>query len=374
MEWRAIAELTPLIVKDVSSEGFIGFFEGIAATPEVDLEGDRFSPEALARGAEQLRGRPILLLHGRGVEGEAAVGEVLAAEYEHGVGLRIKAGIYAGFRRIWELVKNGALRALSIGGVIRSYRLVDGVREIVDAEIREVSLTPRGVNPSARILSFFGKSYIITSDGLLEPISTLSKAVVEFREVKTAPEETRWDADAALQRVRTWASRDGSGRRETIDWEKYRQAFAWYDASSPDSFGSYKLPHHDVVDGELVVVWRGVAAAMAALAGARGGVSIPEEDRRGVYEHLAAHYRQFGREPPRWEAVKALSTSWSEVEELVKSIHESSAGHDIRKAFAEPAEAVVKEASMELDTPILRRIRRRLVSERNKPTLGMVRP
>ena len=374
MEWRAIAELTPLIVKDVSSEGFIGFFEGIAATPEVDLEGDRFSPEALARGAEQLRGRPILLLHGRGVEGEAAVGEVLAAEYEHGVGLRIKAGIYAGFRRIWELVKNGALRALSIGGVIRSYRLVDGVREIVDAEIREVSLTPRGVNPSARILSFFGKSYIITSDGLLEPISTLSKAVVEFREVKTAPEETRWDADAALQRVRTWASRDGSGRRETIDWEKYRQAFAWYDASSPDSFGSYKLPHHDVVDGELVVVWRGVAAAMAALAGARGGVSIPEEDRRGVYEHLAAHYRQFGREPPRWEAVKALSTSWSEVEELVKSIHESSAGQDTRKAFAEPAEAVVKEASMELDTPILRRIRRRLVSERNKPTLGMVRP
>jgi len=41
-----------------------------------------------------------------------------------------------------------------------------------------------------------------------------------------------------------------------------------------------------------------VAAAMAALLGARGGVELPAEDRRKVYNHLAQHYRQFEREPP----------------------------------------------------------------------------
>jgi len=89
------------------------------------------------------------------------------------------------------------------------------------------------------------------------------------------------------------------------DWSRYRRAFAWYDASNPENFGSYKLPHHDVIDGRLHVVRRGVVAAMQSLLGARGGVDIPEADRRAVYEHLARHYREFGREPPEFRA------SWS---------------------------------------------------------------
>jgi len=38
---------------------------------------------------------------------------------------------------------------------------------------------------------------------------------------------------------------------------------------------------------------------MGALMGARGGVDIPDGDRRGVYSHLAKHYRDdFDEEPP----------------------------------------------------------------------------
>jgi hypothetical protein len=37
---------------------------------------------------------------------------------------------------------------------------------------------------------------------------------------------------------------------------------------------------------------------MTVVNGARGGVDIPEKDRRKVYEHLAAHYTEFGEEPP----------------------------------------------------------------------------
>lgn len=113
-------------------------------------------------------------------------------------------------------------------------------------------------------------------------------------------EGSSWDADAAVARVRRWASRDGSGDKDTIDWGKYRRAFAWYDATDPESFGSYKLPHHDVVDGRLVVHKRGVYAAAAVLQGARGGVDIPEAELEAVKRHIAAHYHQWGEKAP-WE-------------------------------------------------------------------------
>lgn len=57
-----------------------------------------------------------------------------------------------------------------------------------------------------------------------------------------------------------------------------------------------KLPHHSPRGGSIVL--RGVNAAMGALLGARGGVKIPGEDRRKVYNHLAAHIRSFDRVPP----------------------------------------------------------------------------
>lgn len=72
--------------------------------------------------------------------------------------------------------------------------------------------------------------------------------------------------------------------------------YAWAPQMPPERFSDLKLPHHDPRDG--AVVWRGVAAAMAALMGARGGVDIPDSDWDKVYTHLARHYREFGREPP----------------------------------------------------------------------------
>jgi len=74
---------------------------------------------------------------------------------------------------------------------------------------------------------------------------------------------------------------------------------AWFDDAKPDVKGSYKLPHHRG-DG-FKVVWKGVSAAMGALLGARGGVNIPDADRKGVYGHLAKHYAQFSKTPPEFK-------------------------------------------------------------------------
>lgn len=74
----------------------------------------------------------------------------------------------------------------------------------------------------------------------------------------------------------------------------------WFDSAEPDLKGSYKLSHH-LAAGTHSVVLRGVNAAIAVVLGARGGVDIPEDDRRGVFNHLAKHLRDdFDREPPEF--------------------------------------------------------------------------
>lgn len=106
--------------------------------------------------------------------------------------------------------------------------------------------------------------------------------VIPFKEARKAPKDEKWDFDASQ-----------------YDIEQLRRACAWYDSEKPDVKESYKLTHHRP-DG--VVVWRGVAQAMQVLLGARGGVDIPAGDRRGVYNHLVKHYRQFEEEPPEYHA------------------------------------------------------------------------
>ncbi|MBO8173500.1 MAG: hypothetical protein H0Z33_16655 [Bacillaceae bacterium] len=72
--------------------------------------------------------------------------------------------------------------------------------------------------------------------------------------------------------------------------------FAWAPKNPPDKFTDLKLPHHD--PSTHAVVWSGVRAAMAALLGARGGVTLPAGDMQKVYAHLAAHYKEFDKTPP----------------------------------------------------------------------------
>ena len=78
----------------------------------------------------------------------------------------------------------------------------------------------------------------------------------------------------------------------------------------PERFSDLKLPHHDPKTHN--VVWRGVVAAMAALFGARGGVDIPSEDRKKVYNHLAKHYREFDREPPEFKTLEEFAREFLE--------------------------------------------------------------
>lgn len=126
--------------------------------------------------------------------------------------------------------------------------------------------------------------------------------VTEPHASPTAPADRPW----------SWHGQDGTRKGDEMlergGWETFATAHAWYDPAAdeqgndpPHEKQAYKLPHHEIVDGSLRVVWNGVNSAMQVLAGARGGVDIPSEDRRDVYRHLERHYREFGKEPPAFD-------------------------------------------------------------------------
>lgn len=70
---------------------------------------------------------------------------------------------------------------------------------------------------------------------------------------------------------------------------------AWMDTDAEESRKSYKFIHHRATTS-YPVVWEGVTQAMSTLQTFQ--TKIPDTDRLGVWKHLAAHYREFGKEPP----------------------------------------------------------------------------
>lgn len=98
-----------------------------------------------------------------------------------------------------------------------------------------------------------------------------------------------WDGPANEARLRN----DG-------DAAYYRKAFAWVDADGdPETKSAYKFIHHEVsADGTVGPAnVRACQTGIGVLNGGRGGADIPSGDRRGVYNHLAAHLRDADVEP-----------------------------------------------------------------------------
>lgn len=75
-----------------------------------------------------------------------------------------------------------------------------------------------------------------------------------------------------------------------------RSMYAWCDPTGdPEVKSSYRFPHHDGPNGAANL--RACVAGIAKLNGAAGGAGIPDEDRRGVYNHLASHLADADRVP-----------------------------------------------------------------------------
>tara|TARA_Y100001933_G_scaffold264325_1_gene329422 strand:- start:6994 stop:7695 length:702 start_codon:yes stop_codon:yes gene_type:complete len=127
-----------------------GYIEGLAAGyGNVDFGGDRILPGAFSKSLDGRAGVPMLLFHDQ----HRPVGKW--AEFEESPdGLIAKGKISTKTRdggEAYELVKDGALAALSIGYDATKKRMAGKVRELVELFLHEVSLVSIGMNPKALV-------------------------------------------------------------------------------------------------------------------------------------------------------------------------------------------------------------------------------
>jgi HK97 family phage prohead protease len=256
-----------------------GEFEGYASVfGIVDYGGDIVESGAFTKTLKEKKEFPLLWYH----DPRQPVGMV-TAEKEDEKGLKIKGTLDLNIEKakeLYSLIKKfgkKVIQGLSIGYDVIKQSWEGDTRHLKELKLWEVSLATFPMNPEAVITSV--------------------KAVVPFQDLPLASMDRAWDKLKALARVRRWA---GGPSKEDMNWSKYRKAFLWYDADDPESFGAYKLPIADVIDGQLKAVPRAIFAAAAAIRGARGGVNIPESDVPKIKSHLAKYYRKMDRTPP-WE-------------------------------------------------------------------------
>lgn len=205
-----------------------------------------------------------------------------------------------------DQVKNGfgEGRMVSAADAV-SEGMIDRVATLEDTVARMMNPNGRsrvGTNGSSRT------SVHIDGKELFEKVKALGAERFDqltFREIKamkdaleagplkahsTATVDTPWDGPQAKANLRN----DGG--------EAYfKTAFAWQDdQSDPDLKGSYKFIHHevnaagDVGPANVTACSQGIGV----LNGGRTGTTIPDSDRQGVYDHLAKHLSDAGREPP----------------------------------------------------------------------------
>lgn len=137
--------------------------------------------------------------------------------------------------------------------------------------------------------------------------AVLALAVQEMGAVgthNTATSDGPWDAGVNEKRI------DGP-----LTADKARAAYGWYDGGAVEdgelAKTAAKFLHHEIsADGSVGAAnLTACSAAIGALHGARGGSSIPEADRRGVYDHVAGHLRDAGQEPKPFRALRAVAAS-----------------------------------------------------------------
>jgi len=107
---------------------------------------------------------------------------------------------------------------------------------------------------------------------------------------KTNVVDVAWDAGAQEKKVRLGEKR-----------AYYAKIYAWYDPALDEANkGTYKFIHHEVNgDGDAGdAVTKACTSGIGVLNGGMGGTTIPKADRQGVWDHLAKHLRDAGKEPP----------------------------------------------------------------------------
>lgn len=136
------------------------------------------------------------------------------------------------------------------------------------------------------------------------------------------------------------------------DWDRFKKAHAYFDPDNDEIKGGYKLPFAKMSGGDLKAYWRGVVAAMAAINGSRGGVDIPDDQRKKAYDMLSRYYDKADKEPPEFNQAGGRSESADEALDITAEMGEKSTQDDAHRS-----------AEVELDTVTLKPKEERVMSD-----------
>ena len=320
------------------------------STSSVDRDNDTIDVNGWTNLAEFRANGPVLWGHDSSlppiarpldvwVEGDSlkALAEFTPSDMAHPMG--------AGFgHSIFRMFKGGFMRSTSVGFKPIKFQFNDdrpGGVDFLEQELLEFSAVPIPANPGAVVGAGFdlqpiiewteraldGEFALIVPKGDVENFRRLltgskgKQMTLDLSAQKTAdPVEPTPEPEPAIEdEVKDtigWASAhpdgtpiadrdmewDGPAQIAAAEVDDLKVMAAWVDSEDAENKGAYKLPHH-VAGGDHALVWRGLTAAMGALLGARGGVDIPEDDRRSVYNHLARHYAEFDEDPPEFRGI-----------------------------------------------------------------------
>jgi 2'-5' RNA ligase len=193
------------------------------------------------------------------------------------------------------LIRNGELPTVSVDAGVTEFEV-----DLYDDEITEgEGVVTIGVG---RIVQRVTEGEVLGATAV--PFPALDGTLIEV----LAAELVRAGAVAVHHTGTTDDPWDGAAEQSKLaspmPVDRARAMYAWFDDSAVSdgeiAAANCSLPHHMVSDNGApgVANINALAAAMAALNGARGGTSIPAADRQGVYDHLAVHYRDADIEPP----------------------------------------------------------------------------
>jgi len=159
--------------------------------------------------------------------------------------------------------------------------------------------------------------------------------------------ETDWDEDKAVANIAKWASSDDGEGKEKIDWDKYAKGFSWV-GEEKDNPASYKMPHHDIVEGKMMTNWKGVVEVMTFL------LSIsPDGETQGIYTHLSKHYKDAGKEPPEMKQYKDISDAWSGCKDektFMALVSKLSSAAFVKIAFADSTINLLRSKEEQIET------------------------
>jgi HK97 family phage prohead protease len=194
------AEGSDFLLKSSSGNGEL-FVAGYASVDMVDKQGDRIPVSALKKAFSQFMDnkayRNVQLAHS-GIQVGEVVGEhtdsdgrVWKSEVDdHGlfVVCKIRSDIQKA-REVQKQIRNGELRAFSIGGqalfrVSKTTPELGSHREITDLELHEITLCKKGINPESTytILKMQGDEQMTNTETLNEIKEGLSQVLKELSE------------------------------------------------------------------------------------------------------------------------------------------------------------------------------------------------